>query len=352
MATLNLPKEMTAVIKEKPAVGAKIVKKAVPAEIADHEVLIKVLATSVCGTDFHIYNWDEWSQNRIKPPITMGHELAGEVIKKGKNVTHIELGDVVSAETHIVCNNCEFCKTGQAHICKNTEIIGVDTEGCFAEYVKLPAENCLVNDKTVDPRFLCIQEPLGNAVHTMTHFDITGKTVAVVGCGPLGLMGVNVAKAVGAAKVIAIEVNEYRMNLAKELGADVVINPMKEDVVARVLEETDGLGVDVVGEFSGNKFAIEAAFKYLKLGGKMSMLGIPNQKVDIDIANDVVFKGITIYGVVGRLMYDTWFKVKGLIASGNLDLEKIVTHTLPLTDVEKAMEIMASGNSGKIVLIP
>ncbi len=352
MTKLNLPKQMTAVIKAEPKAGATVVKKDVPKDIKDHEVLIKVLATSVCGTDFHIYNWDEWSQNRIKPPITMGHELAGEVIAKGKNVTHLELGDIVSAETHIVCNTCELCRTGNAHICKNTEIIGVDTEGCFAEYVKLPAENCLVNDKNVDPRYLCIQEPLGNAVHTMTHFDITGKTVAVVGCGPLGLMGVNVAKAVGAAKIIAIEINEYRMNLARELGADVVINPMKEDVVARVLEETGGDGVDVVGEFSGNKHAIEAAFKYLRLGGKMSMLGIPNQKVDIDIANDVVFKGITIYGVVGRIMYDTWYKVRGLIASGSLDLEKIVTHTMKLEEVEEAMEIMASGNSGKIVLIP
>ncbi|MDF2698882.1 MAG: tdh [Haloplasmataceae bacterium] len=345
--------EMTVVIKDEPKKGLKISKKLIPQNIGDDEVLIKVLATSVCGTDYHIYSWDEWSQNRIKQlPLTMGHELAGEIVKLGKNVKNVKLGDIVSAETHIVCNNCEFCKTGQGHICQNTKIIGVDIDGCYANYVKLPAQNCFVNDKEVDPKYLCIQEPLGNAVHTILHFDIIGKNVAILGCGPIGLMAVNVAKAVGASKVIAIEINEYRRNLAKELGADVVINPKEEDVIKRVLEETDGLGVDVLGEFSGNKFAVEQSFKYIKLGGKMSILGIPNKKIEIDLASDVVFKGITIYGVTGRKMYENWYQMKGLIKANKLNLAKVVTHTFPLTEVEKAMEIMASGNSGKIVLIP
>ncbi|ERJ12102.1 L-threonine 3-dehydrogenase [Haloplasma contractile] len=347
---LDQSNEMTAVIKEKPAKGAKVITKKIPTDIEPHEVLIKVLATSVCGTDFHIYNWDEWSQNRIKPPLTVGHEFAGEIVKVGDHVKRLKEGDIVSAETHIVCNDCDFCRSGQGHICQETQIIGVDTDGCFAEYMKMPAENCIINDPTVDPKFLCIQEPLGNAVHTMLHFDITAKTTAVVGCGPIGLMAVNVAKVVGAGKIIAIEINEYRRNLAKELGADVVINPLEENVVERVLEETGGIGVDVIGEFSGNKMAIEQAFKYVKLGGKMSMLGIPNHKIELDLANDVVFKGITIYGVVGRKMYDTWHQVQGLIK--RLDLDKVVTHTLPLTKVDEAMDIMASGNSGKVVLIP
>ncbi|MCR3907149.1 MAG: L-threonine 3-dehydrogenase [Tenericutes bacterium] len=344
--------DMTVVIKEKREPGFVITKKKIPNELKSNEVLIKVLATSICGTDVHIYKWDRWSQGRIKPPLTVGHEFCGEVLEVGSEVKKVKVGDVVSAETHIVCGECEFCRRGEYHICKNTQIIGVDTDGCFAEYAKMPAENLIINSKDIDPKYLSIQEPLGNAVHTMLHFDIIGKTVAVVGCGPIGLMGVNVAKAVGASKVIAIEVNDYRINLAKELGADVVINPLKEDVIKRVLEETNGMGVDVVGEFSGNKTAIEQAFKYVKAGGKMSMLGIVDSNIEIDLSNDVVFKGITMYGVVGRIMFDTWYQVTGLVQSGKLDLEKIVTHTFKLTEIEEGMKVMMSGNSGKVVLIP
>lgn len=346
---VNCSKDMLALVKDKSAPGITITRRPIPI-IEDDEVLIKVLATAICGTDYHIYSWDAWSQKRVKPPVIMGHELAGEVVEVGKNVTRVKVGDIVSCETHIVCDNCEFCRTGRGHICQHTKIIGVDTDGCFAEYVKIPAKNLIINDPSVDPRYLSIQEPLGNAVHTMLHFDIIGRTVAILGCGPIGLMAVNLAKVVGAAKIIAIEINEYRAKLAKELGADVVINPLTEDIVKRVLEETDGLGVEVLGEFSGNKQAIEQAFKYVRLGGYMSILGIPSKNIEIDLSNDVVFKGITIYGVTGRIMFDTWHQVKGLIR--RLDLDKIVTHTFKLTEIDKAMEVMKSGNSGKIALIP
>lgn len=343
--------KMKVVVKARPEAGAELKTVEIP-KIGPRDILVKVQATSICGTDYHIYSWDEWSQNRIKTPQVMGHEFAGEVVKMGSEVTKVKLGDIVSAETHIVCNTCEFCLTGKGHICKDTEILGVDTQGTFAEYVAIPEDNAWVNDPSVPPEYLCIQEPLGNAVHTVLSGDVIGKTVAVVGCGPIGIMAVNVAKAVGAAKVIAIEVNEYRLNLADELGADVTINPLKEDVVARVLEETDGIGIDVVAEMSGNPMAIRQAFKYIKLGGRMSMLGIPNGEVSLDIANDIVFKGITINGIVGRKMYDTWYQVKGLIASGNLNLDKLVTHRFSLEDFDKGMELMASGNCGKVILFP
>jgi threonine 3-dehydrogenase len=209
-----------------------------------------------------------------------------------------------------------------------------------------------VNSKDANPLHLSVQEPLGNAVHTMAHFEIKDKDVVVVGCGPIGLMGVNVAKAYGAKKIIAIEVNEYRLQLAKELGADVVINPKNEDVIKRVLDETNGRGADVIGEFSGNKTAIEQSFKYLKAGGGLSMLGIPSKDIDLDVANDIVFKGARIYGVVGRRIYDTWYQVKELIDQNKLDLDKLITHVLPMSKIHEAMEIMGSGNSGKIVLIP
>lgn len=344
--------KMTAVIKDKRDVGCKVVERDIPNELGETEVLIKVLATSICGTDVHIYKWDKWSQGRVKPPNIMGHEFAGEVVKIGSKVTKVKLGDIVSSETHIVCGTCEFCLRGEYHICENTKIIGVDVDGCFAEYMRMPEFNLIVNDKKIDPRYLSIQEPLGNAVHTMMHFDIKDKDVAVIGCGPIGLMGVNIAKAVGAKKIIAIEVKPYRIEMAKKLGADVVINPLEENVIERVLEETNGKGVDVIGEFSGNKGAIEAAFKYIKPGGKMSMLGITPDEITFDISNDFIFKGITMYGVVGRLLFDTWDKVGYLINHHMLDLETIVTHTLPLEEVEKGMAIMMSGESGKVVLIP
>ncbi|MBB6214624.1 threonine 3-dehydrogenase [Anaerosolibacter carboniphilus] len=341
---------MKVVIKESPSAGAVIATKEIP-KVGPNDILVKVAATSICGTDYHIYSWDAWSQKRIKTPRIMGHEFAGEVVEIGENVTRVKLGDIVSAETHVVCGKCELCATGKAHICKDTKILGVDTDGSFAEYVAIPEENAWINDPSIPPEYLCVQEPLGNAVHTVMSGEIIGKSIAVVGCGPIGIMAVAVAKAVSASKVIAIEVNEYRLALAKKLGADVVINPMKEDVVKRVLEETDGMGVDVVAEMSGNAVAIQQALEYIKLGGRMSMLGIPTKDVEIDIAS-LVFKGIQIHGITGRRMYDTWYQVKGLLASGNLNIDTIITHKLPLEAYEEGMELMKRGDCGKVVLFP
>lgn len=346
--TLN----MTAVLKDKPEKGFHVTKKTLDTKLADDEVLIKIKTASFCGTDYHIYTYDDWAKNRLDLPLTVGHEFSGEVIKKGTKVDQLELGDIVSAETHIICGECEFCLRDEGHICENTKIIGVDTDGCFAGYIKIPAANCFVNSKEANMLHLSVQEPLGNAVHTMTHFDILNKDVAIVGCGPLGLMGVDVSKAYGAKKIIAIEVNAYRRNIAKELGADVIIDPKTENVIKRVLEETNGRGVDVIGEFSGNKTAIEQCFKYVKPGGGVSLLGIPSKSITLDLSEDVVFKGIEIYGVVGRKIYETWHQVKALIDNNQLNLDKIITHQMPLKDVNEAAEIMATGNSGKIVLIP
>ncbi|WP_353894412.1 L-threonine 3-dehydrogenase [Proteinivorax hydrogeniformans] len=343
--------KMQVVMKKEAKSGATLGTKEIPKPKAD-EILVKVMATSICGTDLHIYNWDEWSQNRIKPPYVMGHEFSGEVVEVGENVTSVKLGDMVSAETHIVCNECELCRTGQAHLCEETKILGVDIDGTYAEYVALPAENAWVNPKDIDPAYLAVQEPLGNAVQTVLAGDIVGKSIAVVGCGPIGIFAVAVAKASGASKVIALEVNEYRMELAKKLGADVVINPINEDPVEKVLAETEGKGVDVIAEMSGNPTAIKQSLKYVKLGGRVSMLGIPNGEVPIDIANDVVFRGITIQGIAGRKMYETWYQVKGLLQSGNLDIESVITHRLPMKDFKKGFELMQSGNCGKVVLYP
>ncbi len=344
--------EMMAVVKDKPEIGFSYVKKTISTVLEPGEVLIKVITASFCGTDYHIYKYDKWAKHRLKLPYTVGHEFSGEIIKIASDVTRVKVGDIVSAETHIICGECEFCLRGEGHICQNTKVIGVDTDGCFADYVKIPEKNCFVCDKDHDKLQLSVQEPLGNAVHTMTHFPIEGRDVVVLGCGPIGVMAVDVARAYKARKVIAIEVNEYRRNLAKELGADHIIDPLTEDVYEKVMEYTNGMGADVIGDFSGNKEAIETAFRYLKAGGGFAILGIPNDNICINVTDDVVFKGIRIYGVTGRRIYDTWIKVKELLDNNKLHLDKVITHTMPLSKINEAAEIMGSKNCGKIVLYP
>ncbi|MFC0188818.1 L-threonine 3-dehydrogenase [Fictibacillus aquaticus] len=343
--------KMRAIVKHHAGFGAQLQMVDIP-QIGDNEVLIKVKATSICGTDVHIYSWDEWSQSRVKPPYVFGHEFSGVVEKIGKNVLNVEVGDHVSAETHIVCHRCPQCLKGQYHICKETKIIGVDTNGCFAEYVALPAENLWKNDKSMPFEAASIQEPMGNAVHTVLAGDVAGLTVAVIGCGPIGVMAVGVAKAAGAAQVIAIDLNEYRLDLAKELGATTVINPKDTDPVQAVLDLTDGNGVDVICEMSGHPIAINQGFKMVTNGGRVSILSLPVKPVELDITNDIVFKGVTVQGITGRKMYETWQQVSGLLKAGQMNTEAIITHTLPLEDFEKGFELMMKGQCGKVVLIP
>ncbi|HHT39462.1 MAG: L-threonine 3-dehydrogenase [Acholeplasmatales bacterium] len=339
---------MKAYIKAAPKPGFELVEKAIPKNIADNEVLIKVLSVSLCGTDVHIYNWDNWAKNRIKPPLTIGHEFSGEVVSVGKNVSRVKIGDIVASETHVVCGVCEFCRRGEAHICENTKVIGVDIDGAFAEYIKMPEANLYVDKSGLDHRLLSVLEPLGNAVHTTFHFDVAMKEVVVLGCGPIGLMSVDLLKASGAKKIIAIETNQTRIKLAKELGADVVIDALNEDVVKRVLEETNG-GAEVVLEFSGNDHAFNQALEYLKPGGKMAILGVFSKDALIDL-NKVVFKGITLYGVTGRKMYQNWQEISTFLETKKLHLEKIVTHYLKFSEMDKAFEIMKNKDCGKVVL--
>lgn len=344
--------EMMAVVKDKPSKGFSIKNVKISTELNPKDVLIKIKSVSFCGTDSHIYNYDHWAKTHLNLPLIVGHEFCGEIIKIGEDVKTHKIGDLVSAETHIICNKCEFCLRGEGHICENTEIIGVDRDGCFASYIKIPAANCIVNKEGKNNLYLSVQEPLGNAVHTVTHFPVKNKSIVILGCGPIGLMGIDVAKAYGAKKVIAIEVNEYRRNIARDLKADLIINPLEEDVYKKVMEATNHKGVDVVCDFSGNKGAIELAFKYVKPGGGLSLLGLPNEDISIDLANDVVFKGLNIYGVVGRRIYETWDKVNYLVSNDLLHFDKFVTHQLPLKEIEKAAEIMNSKDCGKIILIP
>ncbi len=342
---------MKAVVKIKPEPGAEFLDVPIPTPGPD-EVLVKVLTTSICGTDFHIFQWNEWAQKRIKNiPQIMGHELCGQVVELGSNVKNIKKDSIISAETHIACGHCYLCKTGNAHICENVKIFGVDLDGVFAEYAVVPASNAWVIEEEIPNDYISVMEPLGNAIHTALAGEIAGNTVLITGCGPIGLMSIPVCKTCGATKVIVTEINDYRLQLAKKMGADVVVNPLKNKVVESVLQNTNGRGVDVVLEMSGSQNAINEGLKSLRPGGRYSILGIPDKPLKIDIA-EIVFKYFTIQGINGRLMFSTWYKTTRFLASGRIDLDQVITHRFRLEEFQKGMELMENGNCGKILLYP
>jgi len=342
---------MKALRKTQPAKGLAMDSVEIPS-IGPTDVLVRVKAASICGTDLHIYGWDRWSQGRIKPPVTLGHEFCGVVERAGDEVQAVKPGDFVSAEMHVNCGHCHQCRLGEAHICQNLKIIGIDQDGAFAEFVKIPASNIIKLDPSIPERYGAILDPLGNAVHTVLAGAIAGQTVLVTGCGPIGLMSIAVAQACGSSTVFASETNEQRRAMAKKMGADVVINPAAEDTVKKILGETDGTGVDVLLEMSGNPTAIQQGFKSLRAGGRASLLGIPTENVPLDLVNDVIFKGATVQGIYGRRMYDTWVKMLALLKAKRLNLEPLFGEREPLEKFENAFAKLQGGLPGKILLYP
>ena len=324
---------------------------AVPS-IGPADVLVRVKTASICGTDLHIYGWDRWSQGRIKPPVTLGHEFCGTVERVGDEVRAVKAGDFVSAEMHLNCGHCRQCRLGQAHICQNLRIIGIDQDGAFAEFVKIPASNIWKLDASIPEHYGAILDPLGNAVHTVLAGPIAGQTVLVTGCGPIGLMSIAVAKACGSSTVFATETNEKRRAMAKKMGADVVLNPAAEDAVGKILAETNGTGVDALLEMSGNPTAIQQGFKALRAGGRASLLGIPTETVPLDLVNDVIFKGATVQGIYGRRMYETWVQMTALLKAGRLNLEPLFGERASLDKFENAFTLLQGGLAGKILLYP
>ncbi|MBU0531931.1 L-threonine 3-dehydrogenase [Candidatus Micrarchaeota archaeon] len=344
---------MTAIWKTEPKQGFEIKDAQIP-KIKDDEVLIKVKATSICGTDLHIYNWDAWSASRIGKnlPYIFGHEVSGEVVEVGKDAKGVSIGDHVSAETHIACNYCYQCRTGNSHICENVEILGVDRNGTFAEYLSLPARNAWVNDKSIPHHIATAQEPLGNAVHTVFNGEIAAKTVAIFGMGPIGVCGVRLCKLAGAEKVIAVDMNETRLKFAKDFGADVIINGSAEgvDVRKEIMDATNGAGADVFLEMAGSPGAMQDGLATLRPGGRASILGVFSKPFEIDVTNDIVFKGIQLNGVNGRKMFDSWYKSKSFLPKMNL--EKLVTHKFKLTEIEKGFDVLLNHDGMKVVLEP
>jgi threonine 3-dehydrogenase len=346
-----MPTTMKALRKMQPARGLSFEDTAMPA-IGPTDVLVRVRAASICGTDLHIYGWDRWSQRRIKPPVTLGHEFCGVVERTGDEVSAVKAGDFVSAEMHVNCGHCHQCRVGEAHICQNLKIIGIDQDGAFGEFVKIPASNIIRLDASIPERYGAILDPLGNAVHTVLAGPIAGSTVLVTGCGPIGLMAIAVAKACGSSTVFATETNEERRAMAKKMGADVVVNPAAEDSVKKILGETSGTGVDVLLEMSGNPTAIQQGFQALRAGGRASLLGIPTESVPLDLVNDVIFKGATVQGIYGRRMYETWVQMTALSKAGRLNLEPLFGERAPLEKFEGAFAKLQGGLAGKILLYP
>jgi threonine 3-dehydrogenase len=346
-----MPTTMKALRKMQPARGLSFETANVPA-VGPADVLVRVRAASICGTDLHIYGWDRWSQGRIKPPVTLGHEFCGVVERIGEEVSALKPGDVVSAEMHLNCGHCHQCRLGEAHICQKLRIIGIDQDGAFAEFVKIPASNIWKLDPAIPEHYGAILDPLGNAVHTVLAGAIAGQTVLVTGCGPIGLMSIAVAKACGSSTVFATETNEQRRAMAKKMGADVVLNPAEIDSVERIKSETSGTGVDVLLEMSGNPTAIQQGFRSLRAGGRASLLGIPTEAVPLDLVNDVIFKGATVQGIYGRRMYGTWVQMTALLKARRLDLEPLFGERSSLEKFESAFAMLQSGWAGKILLYP
>jgi threonine 3-dehydrogenase len=282
--------------------------------------------------------------------MVFGHECAGEVVEVGAQVVGVEVGDKVSVETHIYCGHCYQCKTGAKHLCQNVKIVGVDRAGAFAEYLVVPGKNVWVNDKSLPWEIATILEPFGNAVHTVQAGEgVTGKTVMVSGCGPIGVMAVGVAKAMGALEIYASDINDYRLNLAKRMGATSTFNVRQKDVVGELMEKTSGLGVDVLLEMSGAPSAINQGFRLLRNGGAAVVLGLPSAPIPFDLTNHVILKGAKVFGIFGREMYRTWIQGKALVKSGAVDLCPLVTHEFSLDHFSEAMKLLETGNCGKVV---
>lgn len=344
---------MKAIQKAEAGAGAKVVDVPAP-KPTSNQALVQVKATSICGTDLHIYKWDEWAAGRIKPPMIFGHEFAGEVVEVGSQVRHIKVGDHVSAETHIPCGGCLQCRTGQMHICQNLEIFGVDRDGCFAEYVAVPEICCIKNDPSVPWEIASIQEPLGNATYTVSESRVSGKNVAVIGDGPLGFFAVAVAKAYGATNLIVVGKHKFRTDLIKTLSPDHVLHIGEDDIVSSIKDITKGVGVDVVLEMTGAGSAVNDGLNVVRKGGTFTAFGIPSKPLEINVAEQIVFKGINIIAINGRKMFETWVEVANLLNSKSFDVSKIITHEFPLEKIGDAMEVLSAPvrQAGKVVLKP
>jgi threonine 3-dehydrogenase len=343
---------MKALMKTGSKPGAELMEVAVP-EPGPDEVLIRVKATAICGTDIHIYSWDQYAQERIKPPMIFGHEGCGEVARIGSRVRGYALGDLIAVETHIPCGECFQCRTGSQHICERMAIIGVHTDGLFAEYARIPTSCCWKLPPGTNPDLGAILEPMGVAINGLLKEDINNKTVAIFGLGPIGQFGLAAAAFWGASSIFAVEPNAYRLDMARKLVPKAtLLNPSERDEVKAILEATAGRGVDVSLEISGDPHGVKRAFQVVRKGGRVSLIGLPSRPIELDLTADIIYKEVRIYGSTGRLMWKTWYDTQKLLDSGNFDPTPIITHRFPLEKFDQALNLARSRQAGKILLYP
>ena len=338
---------MKALSKLEPQKGVWMTEASIP-QIGPNDLLIKINKTAICGTDIHIYNWDQWSQDTIKTPMIFGHEYVGQVVEIGKEVKGYAIGDRVSGEGHITCGYCRNCRGGRTHLCRNTIGVGVNRDGAFAEYLCIPAFNAFKIPDEISDDLAAIFDPFGNAVHTALSFDLVGEDVLITGAGPIGIMAAAVAKHVGARHVVITDVNDYRLELAKKMGVSEAVNVAKESLADVMQRLNMKEGFDVGLEMSGVPSAFSQMLNTMNHGGRIALLGIPPKNMEINW-NDIIFKGITIKGIYGREMFETWYKMSSLIQSG-LNLTPIITHHFNVLSFQEAFEKMDSGLSGKVIL--
>ncbi|EOV8088241.1 L-threonine 3-dehydrogenase [Providencia sp. PROV032] len=317
-------------------------------ELGHNDVMIKIRKTAICGTDVHIYNWDEWSQKTIPVPMVVGHEYIGKIVAIGQEVKGFKIGDRVSGEGHITCGHCRNCRGGRTHLCRNTIGVGVNREGCFAEYLVIPAFNAFKIPDNIPDEIAAIFDPFGNAVHTALSFDLVGEDVLVSGAGPIGIMAAAVCRHVGARHVVITDVNDYRLELAKKMGVSRAVNVSRENLKDVMNELGMKEGFDVALEVSGAPAAFQTMLDTMNHGGRIALLGIPPASMATDWSQ-VIFKGLFIKGIYGREMFETWYKMATLIQSG-LDLSPIITHQFPIDEFQKGFDIMRSGQAGKVIL--
>lgn len=338
---------MKALAKTKREVGLWMIDAPIP-EIGPNDLLIKIRKTAICGTDVHIYNWDAWSRKAIPVPMITGHEFVGVVEKVGGAVNGYKPGDRVSGEGHITCGHCRNCRAGKRHLCRNTAGVGVNRQGCFAEYLAIPADNAFKIPDNVPDEIASIFDPYGNATHTALSFDLVGEDVLITGAGPIGVMAAAICKRVGARHVVITDVNEYRLALARGMGATRAVNPAKQGLESVMTDLGMSEGFDVGLEMSGNPDAFRSMISAMNHGAKIAILGIFPDQVAIDWSQ-VIFKGLFLKGIYGREMYETWYKMTSMVQSG-LDLSGVITHRFPVSEFQKGFEIMRSGMSGKVIL--
>jgi threonine 3-dehydrogenase len=316
--------------------------------IGHNDVLIKVRRTAICGTDIHIYQWDDWAQKTIPVPMAVGHEFSGEIVETGIEVRGYEVGDRVSAEGHVTCGVCRNCRAGRRHLCRSAVGIGVNRAGAFADYIAVPAFNIFKLPDVISDEMGAVLDPFGNATHTALSFDLVGEDVLITGAGPIGIMAVAIARFAGARHVVITDVNEYRLDLARKMGASVALNVTEGSIDAVMQDLGMEEGFDVGMEMSGNPAAFRDLLRTMHHGGNVALLGIPPGDMAIDW-NDVIFKGLVIKGVYGREMFETWYKMSSMLQSG-LNIDPIITHQFPIDDFQEAFDLMESGQSGKIIL--